>query len=851
MKGQAADISIQGVAPKTIAKYAESIGMLGIGLYGNFVHVDTRTTKSFWYGSEQAYRETFGGKLLSKEEREKILNQTLTDNDRIIWQYLKNSGLTDAGAAGLMGNLFYESGLISLNLEDSKQSIVGHTDSSYTKAVDNGTYKNFVNDGAGYGLAQWTHSTRKQDLLTQIKNDGVSISDLNSQLKYLIWELENRTEFSSVNKLLRQTTSIKEASDKVLEEFENPKVKNYKVRETKSVEYYNRFAGGNFIITDPPKISITEYKNAKCLSNLANREINYLVVHYTASHNSNTGQSNNVAVGWDKKTEDRASADFIVDDTTILQYNPDIENKYSWHCGDKDVDKSKGGGTFFGMCLNNNSIGVEICSTYSGDSDSPKPNDPGFKFTDKVLNLARALIQNLMVTYRIDINHVIRHFDVTGKPCPGIIGWNTGTGSDNEDKWLEFKNSLGQYEVVLEEVLPTAYCARVITIGDKQLHVYQNRAEDDGTIIKSYKRNDIIVVLKEEDGWGYTGKGWFKIEGRIEKISASAAIIQYIAGSEVTLRYDPITKELIYPGEMIYFQNGGFDFLSHDEKLDWMLKIRQYQEQPETEIVLSNQEFMKKIVVVLEEQDWENKEQCQEKIQLVLKSATSSKNSLLESSSSILVKTIANPLKEVSEKEILERLDGSKKDIINYFRETYKDTGWNRVIESAPETLNFWFDFMNTDGEMGKYSVHTIGDRAKVVNDDKITAIYFQETPQILFLTPDEYSKLIENKEDFNDMTGYTFIKLQPFMENYFTISSQGKSAKDELDSLLYQHTNASEGVTLTSLPIYHLQPNNRIFIQDKYTGINGEYIVNKITIPLQYNGTSSITTAKAVERIY
>jgi peptidoglycan hydrolase-like protein with peptidoglycan-binding domain len=65
-KGQAADITVQGVKPAEVAKYAESIGVLGIGLYetekdGYFCHIDTRTTKSFWYGQAQAYRSTFGG----------------------------------------------------------------------------------------------------------------------------------------------------------------------------------------------------------------------------------------------------------------------------------------------------------------------------------------------------------------------------------------------------------------------------------------------------------------------------------------------------------------------------------------------------------------------------------------------------------------------------------------------------------------------------------------------------------------------------------------------------------------------------------------------------------------------
>lgn len=64
-KGMAADIVVDGVKPAEVAKYAESLGIKGIGLYegsdGNFVHIDTRTIKSFWYGHAQAKRTTFGG----------------------------------------------------------------------------------------------------------------------------------------------------------------------------------------------------------------------------------------------------------------------------------------------------------------------------------------------------------------------------------------------------------------------------------------------------------------------------------------------------------------------------------------------------------------------------------------------------------------------------------------------------------------------------------------------------------------------------------------------------------------------------------------------------------------------
>ena len=66
-KGEAADIVVRNTQPEQIAKYAESIGIKGIGLYDNFVHIDTRSKKSFWYSETQEYRSTFGGENLIKQ----------------------------------------------------------------------------------------------------------------------------------------------------------------------------------------------------------------------------------------------------------------------------------------------------------------------------------------------------------------------------------------------------------------------------------------------------------------------------------------------------------------------------------------------------------------------------------------------------------------------------------------------------------------------------------------------------------------------------------------------------------------------------------------------------------------
>ena len=90
---------------------------------------------------------------------------TGAEREKYIWSRLTAAGLTPAGAAGLMGNLYAESGLNPANLQNTHEKKLGLTDAAYTAAVDAGTYTNFAGDGAGYGLAQWTYKTRKAALL--------------------------------------------------------------------------------------------------------------------------------------------------------------------------------------------------------------------------------------------------------------------------------------------------------------------------------------------------------------------------------------------------------------------------------------------------------------------------------------------------------------------------------------------------------------------------------------------------------------------------------------------------------------------------------------------------------------
>ena len=315
MEGKAADIKISGVTPLEVAQYAEHIGMLGIGVYSWGVHVDTRTSKYFWYDGGASNVKTFGSTFKEEEKKEEnpvetiikemyrvrkswadaksqigaytvlqnaknACNKAGTDyyvfnskgevvypptietpkeevklntsaaDPKKMWDYFKSKGLNDYGVAGLMGNLYAESGLRACNLQNSYEKYLGMTDAEYTAAVDAGTYTNFVNDKAGYGLAQWTYWSLKQDMLNYFKKKNKSIGDLETQMEFLAYQLS--TSYKAVWSTLQTAKSVREASDAVLLKFERPADQSATVQEKRASygqKYFNLY--GTKTVTPP------------------------------------------------------------------------------------------------------------------------------------------------------------------------------------------------------------------------------------------------------------------------------------------------------------------------------------------------------------------------------------------------------------------------------------------------------------------------------------------------------------------------------------------------------------------------------------------------------------------------
>lgn len=180
------------------------------------------------------------------------------------------------------------------------------------------------------------------------------------------------------------------------------------------------------------------------VSKLPGRTIKYLAIHYTAGSSSVAGRARSIKHVFEQR---QASADFAVDDYEMVQFNPDLKNYYCWAVGDRKaahVNCPDGG--------NRNTISIEICSSLWAGADVSKPNHDGWYFTEAVLENAVKLAKILMKKYNIPIERVVRHYDISGKLCPGLVGWNDGrlytsdgkstTKMNNSEAWLNFKSRL-------------------------------------------------------------------------------------------------------------------------------------------------------------------------------------------------------------------------------------------------------------------------------------------------------------------------------------------------------------------------------------------------------------------------
>ncbi len=152
-----------------------------------------------------------------------------------IYERLRAAGLSIAGACAVLGNIAAESSLVP-NI--AQRGMTTLSDEQYTAKFDKAP-DSCIRDGVGYGLCQWTFWSRKQALWSFAHSRGKSVGDMDSQIDFLLYELEE--DYPGLLDFLCRTDDMYSAAERFCKEFERPAVNNVDTRYAFAQDFEARF----------------------------------------------------------------------------------------------------------------------------------------------------------------------------------------------------------------------------------------------------------------------------------------------------------------------------------------------------------------------------------------------------------------------------------------------------------------------------------------------------------------------------------------------------------------------------------------------------------------------------------
>lgn len=150
-------------------------------------------------------------------------------------------------------------------------------------------------------------------------------------------------------------------------------------------------------------------------------DVKYIVIHYTGN-NGDTAENN--ARYFQKTNERQAGAHFFIDQNGVIIKSIPL-NAIAWSVGGLRYPgvNGSGGGKYYKICTNANSVSIELC-----DNASKDPSAQQINAVKKCIRYIRRFCPNAKT--------LIRHYDVNGKMCPARMA--------DERKWKNFLGQIGE-----------------------------------------------------------------------------------------------------------------------------------------------------------------------------------------------------------------------------------------------------------------------------------------------------------------------------------------------------------------------------------------------------------------------
>lgn len=188
------------------------------------------------------------------------------------------------------------------------------------------------------------------------------------------------------------------------------------------------------------------------------------------------------------------------------------------------------------------------------------------------------------------------------------------------------------------------------------------------------------------------------------------------------------------------------------------------------------------------------------------------------------------------------RLNSADNTMETYYTEDFYDE-----VRNTPSDCDFFLDFIDTTAAISEFSVKNIGRRTKVLSDDSINCLFAPNIPDWIIIesSQDDTHERVKEAQD----RGQNFTQVNPNIYSMLAGGGNKYAAYDAVRDLLYQYTSYNESISLQCIPIYYLDVNTRIGVNDPESNIYGDYMIGTISIPLDIGSTMTISATKALEK--
>ena len=208
-------------------------------------------------------------------------------------------------------------------------------------------------------------------------------------------------------------------------------------------------------------------------------------------------------------------------------------------------------------------------------------------------------------------------------------------------------------------------------------------------------------------------------------------------------------------------------------------------------------------------------------------------------------------MRGLDKKKLQQRPDVYEQEILDFFDSIYdmRKQEYKVDIVNHPNDLKYWIDYINPS-LLYDISIDTIGTRIYSYQKDKIKKLYNTDIPNIVIInnaaTALSQATVIAKCEAI----GQPYSRVPKSIYDKLVVGTYGYTSQETMRDLIYQYTSYNSAISIVSIPIYYLDVNERITVQDRASGIFGDYVINSINLPLDAKNTMTISASKALERV-